>query len=360
MRTTFPAALFLLAGCAASTHPVQRSGLGASSTTAAMKALLNEQGPIALETIVSSDWEADRKGLINLAHPTARDAGLVDGPEPIQIFFHVLRHPRHGLYIVDTGVERALGDDQSKSAMSSQVRSAKNLKKLTVHLPLGNWLAQQQEPLRGVFLTHLHLDHLTGMADVPPGTAVFAGPGETRSSSVQNLFTQASTNRALAGKAPISEWAYETDPSGGFSGVVDVFGDQSVFALWVPGHTPGTTAYLVRSTKGPVLLVGDACHTRWGTLHDSFAILDEAQNATVEQMKMVLTRLGSASKAVVPGDVTQIDLPPGKASGLVHARQALANIAGIGMVEFVEEDVMRHPLVQEVIRAWDKGGLLAG
>jgi phosphate starvation-inducible PhoH-like protein len=95
---------------------------------------------------------------------------------------------------------------------------------------------------------------------------------------------------------------------------------------------------------------------RGRTLHDSFAILDEAQNATVEQMKMFLTRLGSASQAVVTGDVTQIDLPPGKASGLVHARQALANINGIGMVEFVEEDVMRHPLVQEVIRAWDKGG----
>ena len=93
---------------------------------------------------------------------------------------------------------------------------------------------------------------------------------------------------------------------------------------------------------------------RGRTLHDSFAILDEAQNATVEQMKMFLTRLGGASKAVVTGDVTQIDLPPGKISGLVHAQKVLAEVQGIGMIEFSEADVLRHPLVQEVLRAWDK------
>ena len=95
---------------------------------------------------------------------------------------------------------------------------------------------------------------------------------------------------------------------------------------------------------------------RGRTLNDSFVILDEAQNATGEQMKMFLTRLGYSSKAVVTGDITQTDLPAGKASGLSEARRILGGIAGIGFVEFTDVDVVRHPLVQEIIRAYDRVG----
>ena len=69
---------------------------------------------------------------------------------------------------------------------------------------------------------------------------------------------------ACGSHAPLREWGFETDPSGRFAGVADVFGDASVWALHVPGHSAGSTAYLVRAPKGPVLLVGDACHTAWG------------------------------------------------------------------------------------------------
>jgi phosphate starvation-inducible protein PhoH and related proteins len=92
---------------------------------------------------------------------------------------------------------------------------------------------------------------------------------------------------------------------------------------------------------------------RGRTLNDSFVILDEAQNTTVEQMKMFLTRLGFASKAVVTGDVTQVDLPTGKKSGLAVAQQILRGIEGIGFCAFSDVDVVRHPLVQEVIRAYE-------
>src|SRR6202011_3354254 len=85
---------------------------------------------------------------------------------------------------------------------------------------------------------------------------------------------------------------------------------------------------------------------RGRTLNDSFIILDEAQNTTSEQMKMLLTRLGYGSKAVITGDVTQIDLPPGKRSGLIEAERILAGIAGIKFVHFSERDVVRHRLVQ--------------
>ena len=95
---------------------------------------------------------------------------------------------------------------------------------------------------------------------------------------------------------------------------------------------------------------------RGRTLNDSFVILDEAQNTTTEQMKMFLTRLGYGSKAVVTGDVTQIDLPAGKASGLKEAAAILRNIPGIRFIGFTERDVVRHPLVQEIITAYDRAG----
>ncbi|MBN1850348.1 MAG: PhoH family protein [Deltaproteobacteria bacterium] len=95
---------------------------------------------------------------------------------------------------------------------------------------------------------------------------------------------------------------------------------------------------------------------RGRTLNDSFVILDEAQNATSDQMKMFLTRLGFSSKAVITGDVTQTDLPEGKISGLVEARRVLEGIKGIQFVYFSRDDVIRHPLVQEIIDAYEKNG----
>jgi phosphate starvation-inducible PhoH-like protein len=98
---------------------------------------------------------------------------------------------------------------------------------------------------------------------------------------------------------------------------------------------------------------------RGRTLNDSFVILDEAQNTTGEQMKMFLTRLGFNSKAVITGDITQIDLPTDKPSGLVQVLRILKDVEGIGTMRFRESDVVRHPLVQSIIRAydqWQEGG----
>ena len=93
---------------------------------------------------------------------------------------------------------------------------------------------------------------------------------------------------------------------------------------------------------------------RGRTLNDSFIILDEAQNTTSDQMKMFLTRLGYDSKAVITGDITQVDLPEDRPSGLIEASGILAGIEGIAFCYFTEQDVVRHPLVQDVIRAYEK------
>ena len=95
-------------------------------------------------------------------------------------------------------------------------------------------------------------------------------------------------------------------------------------------------------------------YMRGRTLDDAFIILDEAQNTSPEQMKMFLTRMGTGSKVVVTGDVTQIDLPDKARSGLVDALQVLKTVQGIAMMFFSEKDVVRHRLVQEIIRAYDK------
>ena len=93
---------------------------------------------------------------------------------------------------------------------------------------------------------------------------------------------------------------------------------------------------------------------RGRTLEKSFVILDEAQNTTVEQLKMFLTRLGDRSKMVINGDVTQIDLPPHVKSGLIDAQRVLANVSDIESVTFTEDDVVRHDLVAAIIHAYEE------
>jgi phosphate starvation-inducible PhoH-like protein len=103
-----------------------------------------------------------------------------------------------------------------------------------------------------------------------------------------------------------------------------------------------------------IIEVAPLAFMRGRTLNESFVILDEAQNTTSEQMKMFLTRLGYGSKAVINGDVTQIDLPDEKPSGLMEARSILAGVEGVAFCTFDEVDVVRHPLVHDVIRAYER------
>ena len=109
-----------------------------------------------------------------------------------------------------------------------------------------------------------------------------------------------------------------------------------------------------RNLEKGIIEVAPLAYMRGRTLDNAFVILDEAQNTTPEQMKMFLTRLGSGSKMVVNGDVTQIDLPDGKRSGLVEATRILKNIEGIEQVRFSEKDVVRFRLVAEIVKAYER------
>lgn len=111
---------------------------------------------------------------------------------------------------------------------------------------------------------------------------------------------------------------------------------------------------VARHIERGVIEIAPLAFMRGRTLNDSFMLLDEAQNTTPEQMKMFLTRLGFHSRAAITGDVTQIDLPNEKVSGLVQARQILGNLPGLCFFDFVKEDVVRHKLVEKVVAAYEK------
>ncbi|HZW24278.1 MAG TPA: PhoH family protein [Gallionella sp.] len=111
---------------------------------------------------------------------------------------------------------------------------------------------------------------------------------------------------------------------------------------------------VVKAFERGVIEIAPLAYMRGRTLNHSFIILDEAQNTTPEQMKMFLTRIGFGSKAVITGDVTQIDLARGQKSGLVEARAVLQDIRGIAFSEFLAEDVVRHPLVQKIVTAYER------
>ncbi|MBQ9419810.1 MAG: PhoH family protein, partial [Synergistaceae bacterium] len=102
-----------------------------------------------------------------------------------------------------------------------------------------------------------------------------------------------------------------------------------------------------------VIEIVPLAYMRGRTLNESFIILDEAQNTTPKQMKMFLTRLGFGSKAVVTGDITQVDLPGGSPSGLRHVREILSGIKGIGFMDLSYADVVRHEIVQKIVQAYE-------
>jgi glyoxylase-like metal-dependent hydrolase (beta-lactamase superfamily II) len=261
------AALAALTGCSSTSHPTTPSTPGVASSSAALEAVVDQPGPVTVQTFVSAEWEVPLSGLVNLDHPAAKAAGLKDGPEPIRLFVHAVRHPTKGLFLVDTGAEHAFVADRSHAVVHGLFASLAHAEKLKVDVDAAAILAQLGEPVQGVFLTHLHMDHVLGIRDVPASVPVYVGAGDAEERSFMNLLERGVYDDALAGKAPLREIHFSPDPGGEFDGVIDVFGDGTFWALSVPGHTPGSIAYVARTPDGPVLLTGDACHTAWGWEH---------------------------------------------------------------------------------------------
>jgi N-acyl homoserine lactone hydrolase len=236
--------LLILSACTTTSHALVPASLGQPSTLAVMEQTLSAPGPITLDTVVAADWNVPLSGLLNIER-----AGLSDRDEPIQIFVHVIKHPQKGTFLVDSGVASDL------SAVPSYFQ--KLMKPIVTRETTGALTARLGR-IDGVLLTHVHLDHVLGLPDLAKDTPVYAGAGDARERSFQNLLMHGVFNDLFSGLGAIEELTPQ---------VHDLFGDGSLWAIPTPGHTKGSFAYLARTTSGPVLLTGDASHTRYGWEH---------------------------------------------------------------------------------------------
>lgn len=265
--TLICALIILLQGCSLTSHPLGKPAPGRASSSAEMERLIDQPGPIELETIDSADWSVPLAGLLNLKRPAAIAAGLKDRDEPIQVYAHLLKHPKFGNYLVDTGVSKKLLDDPGKEGLNWMIRNVMHIEKMQLRKSTAEILQGIDGKLSGVLFTHLHIDHIAGMPDIPNDVPLYIGASESTETNLKNMFVQGATDQLLENKQPLQEWHFQPDPQNKFEGIIDIFEDGSVFAISVPGHTPGSVAYLIRTTRGPVLLTGDTCHTRWGWDH---------------------------------------------------------------------------------------------
>ncbi|WP_428265872.1 MBL fold metallo-hydrolase [Haliangium sp.] len=237
------------------------------------------------EAVLSARWMVELSGMLDLDHPEARAAGLDDHDIPIVLPVHVLRHPERGTFIIDTGVPAEL---VTRGLISYLVDSVEVVE------PIESIVARQPQPLAGVLLTHFHLDHVLGLPGLPLDTPVFTGPGELEIESIMHLLLRSTYDELLAGRAPIRAWRTEdAHPMGPIERAIDVFGDGSLWALHMPGHTTGSMAFLAHTTSGPLLFTGDTSHTIWGWEHGvtpgSFTADHEANAHSLDQLRRLVS-----------------------------------------------------------------------
>lgn len=249
LRTMMLAAALSLTACATplSTHPSTLADLGAPATEANIVAAMSQPGSVAFEKIVAADWHFPN----TIRAPGANEWTVrqLDA----QIYFYAIRHPRFGLYLVDAGMPA----DYEAHMGPMLRRVVRGDYELRLRVATEAWAAANGQP-RGVFISHLHYDHVLGVVNLDRSVPVYVGQGDGAQRNFFYRFINQPTREALRGRS-LQAWPFQVSGSG--LAVIDIFGDSSVFAVHVPGHTPGSTAYFINATSGPQLITGDAVHS---------------------------------------------------------------------------------------------------
>jgi len=253
----------ILMNCRVTSLPA-RSVQKGNTTLFDLKSYSNPKGKIQFQKVIGADWAVARGGLIYLDDPISKEKGLKEGEEPIQIYMYVIDHPVHGRFFIDTGIANVFKKDPSEWPVNWLLKKGMNMNALKIKQTLGDWMTANPAKLNGVFLTHMHIDHVMGGTDLGKEIPIYTGPKESTSTAFINMFVQGSTNDLLGEGKTIQELEFSnTDSELGLS-TLDFFGDGSLIVLYSPGHTPGSLAFLVHSTNGLQLVLGDTCHTTFG------------------------------------------------------------------------------------------------
>jgi N-acyl homoserine lactone hydrolase len=282
--------LLALAACRVTSHPTEPFVPPATAAPAptSWDEVLAHPVDVDVQTVVSARWQGGRKGLIDLNHPVAQEAGLTNEKIPIVLHVGVIRHPTAGDFVVDTGVSEALVERDRKGAVRGLALAVTNT--MEPLESLAGIVERKQLHVSGVLLTHSHFDHVLGLPDLAPEVPIYVGPGELRQRRKLNSLLRPTMQRLFEGRDPVREIDPTTtialEP---FSAVVDLVGDGSIWGIVVEGHTKGSMAWLVNATDGPALFVGDTSHTRWGWDHGvppgTFTSDHELNAVALEQLR---------------------------------------------------------------------------
>jgi len=237
--------------------------MGIPSSTTALAASLKQPGQLSFKKI-HVFTQVSKRGDQMVVAPEYSDI-----EELVEAYFYVIEHPEKGVFLIDAGMP-----SNYKEMFGFVLKKLMTGEDVNFHTFTDDWLKQNEQTTpRGVFLTHLHFEHMMGVAALPVSTPIYVGPRDGSPRDLLIRIVGSPTDSALKGRPPLQEFAFTADDDGAFDGILDIFGDGNLWAIHTPGHSPGSIAYLVNSTEGPKLVTGDTLRLglEWTTgLQDSW------------------------------------------------------------------------------------------